>query len=78
MIQKGGRSILELADEILSVGGSDKLKNDEFNLLVFKDKLQKLYEPQAKNKNINFIVNISSKSANTPFSKKNFCKLRVT
>lgn len=75
MIQKGGRSILELADEILSTEDSDKIKNNEFNLLVFKDKLEKLYEPQAKNKNITFIVNISSKSANTPFSKNKLLQI---
>lgn len=75
MIQKGGRSILELADEILSTGSSDKLKNDEFNLLVFKDKLERLYEPQAKNKNIAFTVNIPSISANTPFSKSKLLQI---
>jgi signal transduction histidine kinase len=75
MIQKGGRSILELADEILSNGGSDKLKNDEFNLLVFKDKLEKLYEPQAKSKNIILSVNISSSSATTPFSKNKLLQI---
>ncbi|RZL47460.1 MAG: GAF domain-containing sensor histidine kinase [Pedobacter sp.] len=75
MIQKGGKSLLELADEILSTDVSSKLKKDEFNLLVFKDKLEKLYEPQAKNKKIVFTVNISSKSANTPFSKNKLLQI---
>jgi len=75
MIQEGGRSILELADEILSAGGADNLKNDEFNLLVLKDKLEKLYQPQAKSKNIGFIVNISSNSSTTPFSKNKLLQI---
>lgn len=75
MIQKGGRSILELADEILSNDGSDKLKSGEINLLVFKDKLEKLYAPQAKNKKIAFTVNISSNTATTPFSKNKLLQI---
>lgn len=75
MIQKGGRSILDLADEILSAEGADKLKHNEFNLLVFKDRLEKLYVPQAKCKNIVFAVNIPSSSATTPFSKNKLLQI---
>lgn len=69
LIQKSGRSLLELADEILSGDKPQALKSDEFNLLLFKDKLEKLYLPQAVNKNIAFTVTVSPASANTPFSK---------
>ncbi len=75
MIQKGGRSLIELADEILSADGPDKLKNNDFSLVVFKDKLEKLYGPQAKNKNIIFSVNISLSSATTPFSKNKLLQI---
>jgi len=75
LIHKSGRSILELADEILSADKPQALKGDEFNLLVFKDKLEKLYLPQAKNKNIIFTVGLSPKSANTPFSKNKLLQI---
>jgi len=75
LIHKSGRSILELADEILSADKPQPLKGDEFNLLLFKDKLEKLYAPQAKNKNIIFTVNLSPKSAGTPFSKNKLLQI---
>jgi signal transduction histidine kinase len=75
MIHKSGHSILELADEILSNNEPRTLKNDEFNLLLFKDKLEKLYAPQARNKNINFAVNISADKATTPFSKNKLLQI---
>jgi len=75
LIHKGGRSILELADEILSSDKAPVLKSDEFNLLIFKDKLEKLYQPQAKNKNITFTVNLSPTSAAVPFSKNKLLQI---
>jgi len=75
LIQKSGRSILELADEILSSDKPKPLKAEEFNLLVFKDKLEKLYVPQAKNKNIGFTVNIDPLTAATPFSKNKLLQI---
>lgn len=54
LIYKGGKSVLELADEILENDRkrSKPLKGNELTLVVFKDKLEKLYQPQAKSKNI--------------------------
>ena len=75
LIHKSGRSILELADEILSSDKAQALKSDEFNLMIFKDKLEKLYQPQAKNKNITFKVNVSAASAHTPFSKNKLLQI---
>lgn len=79
LIHKSGRSILELADEILSADKKDKslpeLKGNEFNLLVFKDKLEKLYVPQAMNKHISFTVNTSSESETIPFSKNKLLQI---
>jgi signal transduction histidine kinase len=68
LIHKSGNSLLDLADEILS---SDKkpLHGNEFNLEVFKTKLDQLYMPQARNKNISFVVNIIPKNAHIGFSK---------
>ena len=75
LIHKSGRSILDLADEILSTEKAGALKNDEFNLLIFKDKLEKLYQPQAKNKNITFAVKVSPSSATVPFSKNKLLQI---
>ena len=79
LIHKSGRSILELADEILSADKKDKkapeLKGNEFNQVVFKDKLEKLYVPQAMNKHITFAVNTSSVSETIPFSKNKLLQI---
>src|ERR1700744_1077014 len=75
LIHKSGKSILELADEILSADKPHALKADEFTLLLFKEKLEKLYMPQAMNKNIRFAVNISSSSAHVPFSKNKLLQI---
>lgn len=57
MMGKSGQSVLDLADEILK--NSHKtidLSAELFTLQIFKDKLQKLYQPQAFNKQINLII----------------------
>ncbi|WP_304063127.1 GAF domain-containing sensor histidine kinase [Pedobacter glucosidilyticus] len=69
LIQKSGTSLLELADEILTANKAKKLNDNELNLLTLKDKLEKLYNPQAVYKNINFKVNINKKTEDIPFSK---------
>lgn len=75
MIHKSGRSVLELADEILTEGKEQPLKADEFNLLIFKEKLERLYVPQAKNKNINFLININEKNEYIPFIKNKLLQI---
>jgi signal transduction histidine kinase len=79
LIHRSGRSILELADEILSADKKEKkvpeLKGNEFNQVVFKDKLEKLYVPQAMNKHITFTVNTSSASETIPFSKNKLLQI---
>lgn len=74
LIQKSGRSILDLADEILTAEDQAPAAN-EFNLLILKDKLDQLYQPQARNKHIKFIVNISADSAKIPFSKNKLLQI---
>lgn len=80
MIQKSGTSLLELADEILNAElqtgtTAPELKEHELNLLQFKDKLEKLYTPQAKNKNINFSVAINPENGVVPFSKNKLLQI---
>jgi len=53
MMGKSGQSVLELADEILKNSHQTiDLSAEFFTLQIFKDKLQKLYQPQAFNKQI--------------------------
>lgn len=77
LIQKSSRSILDLADEILT---EEKKKlgepaGDGFTLQVFKEKLEKLYLPQATNKNISLEVIIDPKYANIPISKNKLLQI---
>ncbi|RFZ82038.1 sensor histidine kinase [Mucilaginibacter terrenus] len=77
LIQRSGRSLLELADEILSTDlpKAATLQADQFNLLVFKEKLEKLYTPQAITKNIDFVINTSVNSSTIPFSKNKLLQI---
>lgn len=75
MINKSGKSLLELADEILSDGSQKPLSDAEFNLSLFKDKLEKLYLPQAKHKNVNLIVVVDSMYAEIPFAKNKLLQI---
>ena len=68
LIHQSGTTLLELADEILNTE-TNEFSHQPFNLLVFKEKLLKLYSPQAKNKNINFAVNIAAGNETKTFSK---------
>lgn len=76
MIHKSGNSILELADEILtSENKSVTLKGGELNLKSFREKLEKLYEPQARTKNIDLTIYISPETDNIPFSKSKLLQI---
>lgn len=70
MINKSSHSVLDLADEILSINNNaNPLSSEDFNLSIFKQKLEKLYGPQAKNKNIFLSVNINSSFEKETFKK---------
>jgi len=71
MIHSGSRSLLELADEILSNGSQEKpIGTHELNLNVLKNKLLELFLPQAKCKNITLNVQINDKAKSIAFSKE--------
>ncbi|KAA0993203.1 GAF domain-containing sensor histidine kinase [Dyadobacter aurulentus] len=82
LIHKSGNSILDLAEEILdsnrdkravvSPNGAD---SSRFDLTVFKDKLEKLYGPQARHKQVVFSVNITPLTANISFSKNKLLQI---
>jgi signal transduction histidine kinase len=75
LINKSSRTILELADEILSGNKLKPLEENEFNLALFKDKLEKLYAPQARYKDISLKVNVNPQSENRPFSKNKLLQI---
>jgi signal transduction histidine kinase len=73
MIQKSGTSLLDLANEILSVPKTNQLAEnislEEFNLSVLREKLEKLYLPQAIPKNISYTVTVTGGNDMLPISK---------
>jgi len=77
LIHKSGKSILELADEILSAekNKSVVIKGNEMDMQSFKEKLEKLYIPQAKSKNIQFEVNILPRAMGIPFPKNKLLQI---
>lgn len=77
LIYKSGNSILELADEILSNDKKEAAptRSDEFNLLKFQEKLNKLYIPQAKGKQIDLQINISKETEAIAFPKNKLLQI---
>ncbi len=80
LIQKSGNSLLELANEILSTekksnGKTGETRDNVFNLTIFKDKLERLYTPQAIHKRIDFSVYINSGSEVVPFPRNKLLQI---
>lgn len=83
LIHKSGNSILDLAEEILdshreknAAAEPSRASNGQgFTLMIFKDKLEKLYGPQAKHKNIRFQVQTSPLTENIHFSKSKLLQI---
>ncbi|WP_345330930.1 GAF domain-containing sensor histidine kinase [Mucilaginibacter defluvii] len=78
LIYKSGNSILELADEILSNDlptSAKALGANEYNQLMLKDKLEKLYAPQALNKGIHLTITTDSGTEAVPFSKNKLLQI---
>jgi signal transduction histidine kinase len=76
LINKSSKSLLELADEILTNSESKNASiKDDFNLTVFKDKLEKLFSPQARNKNINLTINVDDSTAALSFGKSKLLQI---
>lgn len=80
MIQKGGHSLLELADEILSLEKKKEhpsiaADTNEYNLLSFKERLERLFAPQAANKKITLQIFTDTKTEDIPFSKNKLLQI---
>lgn len=83
LIHKSGSSILDLAEEILE-SHKDKgaipkqngsQESNRFNLTMFRDKLIKLYGPQAVHKGILFSANTSALTEHIPVSKSKLLQI---
>lgn len=75
IINKSAGSILELANEILMENKEQPPKGEEFNLRIFKEKLEQLYQQQAKNKGVNFSIKTSERTEDIPFSKNKLLQI---
>ncbi|MEJ5995376.1 GAF domain-containing sensor histidine kinase [Pedobacter sp. Du54] len=78
LIHKSSKSILDLADEILTNetdSTNTTQKANDFNLTLFKEKLEKLYFPQSLNKNIEFSVSINPKYESISISKNKLLQI---
>lgn len=81
LIQKSGKTILELADEILDqnfeLAGqvNREPKDHEFTLLTLQDKLLDMYNPQAVTKKVSFEVYADSIHAGLPFPKNKILQI---
>lgn len=74
IIHNSGKSLLELADEILSSQGEDKKKpafdpENQYNLVVLKEKIRILYGVQGEQKKVRLEVEIKGDNLEIPFSK---------
>jgi signal transduction histidine kinase len=71
LIYKSSQSVIDLADEILNAKDDTPalLQQDEFNLIIFKDKLEKLYGPQAINKEIKLVIHINPANGKLTIAK---------
>ncbi len=76
LIHSGSKSILDLADEILSDENETKdINSQEFNLSSFRDKLKQLYNPQAISKQIQLQININQATQDILFSKNKLLQI---
>lgn len=74
LIQRAGNSLLDLATEILNAEDQQArgiVKAEDFTLNTFKEKLEKLYAPQAANKqiNLNFHIKVGQEQKPIPKNK---------
>lgn len=78
LIQMSGQSVLELADEILGNNKErehDEPGRDEFNLITFKEKLNRLYAPLALTKSIELKFELNQDNIELPFSKNKLLQI---
>jgi len=76
LINKSSKSLLELADEILTEDQQTrKLSGNAMNLSVFKCKLEDLYTAQAKHKGINLQIQLDGGNTRAAFPKNKLLQI---
>jgi signal transduction histidine kinase len=75
MINKSGTSLLELTDEILTEESHQPLSESEFNFQILKEKLEKLYIPQARHKGVCLNINVNASYPGVTFPKNQLLQI---
>jgi signal transduction histidine kinase len=77
MIEQGGNSLLELVEEIMDQEESEEEQpaEDEFSTESFCQKLNELYQPQAKSKGVDLQVSTNNSSDDVFFSKRRLLQI---
>jgi signal transduction histidine kinase len=78
LIHRAGNSLLDLATEILNAEDKQArgvVEGNDFTLLNFKDKLEKLYTPQASNKQIDLVLKIKVGQEQKPIPKNKLLQI---
>ena len=78
LIHRAGNSLLDLATDILNAEDKQArgvAQSEEFTLISFKEKLEKLYTPQAANKHINLCLNVKVGQELKPIPKNKLLQI---
>jgi signal transduction histidine kinase len=75
MIHDSSKSLLDLAEGILSESARAKPSDSDFNLVSFKDILERLYKPQSMSKNVELIIHVSSDVGQVLYSKNELIQI---
>ncbi|OYZ01471.1 MAG: histidine kinase [Sphingobacteriia bacterium 28-36-52] len=78
LIQRAGNSLLDLATDILNaedLQAKGVIVAEEFTLLSFKEKLERLYAPQAANKQIELLLKIKVGQEQKPIPKNKLLQI---
>lgn len=77
MMHHASSSLLDLAVEIMNsdIEQSEQIQRHELNLVLFKEKIEKLFILQAQNKKIQLIVQINNENAQIPFLKNKLLQI---
>ena len=78
LIQQSGNSLIDLTAEILGTGSGSSLNGDQFNafnLSVLKEKLEKLYGAQSRQKNITLLIKTSLETEMVPISSNKLLQI---
>lgn len=78
LIHRAGNSLLDLATDILNAEdqqANGHIPKSDFTLVSLKEKLEKLYTPQASNKQINLVFNITVGQELKPIPKNKLLQI---